>query len=296
MTDPNRIHFLSRPGLRGKRGESLLAAVATAEALGFATTVLSAPTPEGIPGVIDANRDEMQRLVIVGGDGLIHHALPSLAGTPIVVGIVPSGTGNDFARGLDIGTGLALPASKHRAVVRQALIGAPRSIDVIQSNDGRFAASVVTAGFSGRVTARANPMRFPPGQLKYTVASVLEAAQLERVHVALRADGERIELDTAFFAIGNTRYFGGGMAICPDAAADDGLLDVVIVESVPPLQLLRVMPAVFLGRHVKHPKVTMLRAQSVEIETKEPLWADGEPFGSAPVTLVAQPGALLVAG
>ncbi len=295
MADLDHIHVLARPGAAGKRAASLTAVLDAAKALGFTTTVVSAPTAESIPDELDRHRETMHRLVIVGGDGLIHHALPFLAGTSIVVGIVPSGTGNDFARGLGVGSGLALPASKRRTAIRNALLGAPRSIDLIESDDGRYAASVLTAGFSGRVTARANPMRFPPGQSKYTVATLLESAKLEPVPVRFRIDGEVIELDTAFFAIGNTRFFGGGMAICPHAIVDDGLLEIVIVPTVPAHKLLRVMPTVFIGRHVDDPQVLTRRAHAVELETDEPLWADGEPWGTAPVRVVARSQGLVVA-
>ncbi len=300
VTEIDHVHVLARPDANGKRASALRTTIDAAERLGFRTTVLSAPTPEAVPGVIEAARPELHRLVIVGGDGLIHHALPALAGSSTVVGLVPSGTGNDFARGLGIGSGLQRlsskqPSKKQRSVLRQALLGPPKPIDLIEGDDGRLAASVVTAGFSGRVTARANPMRFPPGQSKYTVATVLEATRLEPIPVRFEVDDETIEVDTAFFAVGNTRYFGGGMAICPDAIADDGLLDVVIIPAVPPLELLRVMPTVFSGRHVRNSKVVTRRASRVAIHTEEPLWADGEPFGTAPTTLVATPGAIMIA-
>ena len=289
------MHFLARPSDTGKRGRSLHTAVAAAERLGFRTTVLTAPSPSEVANVINSVKFEIRRLVIVGGDGLIHHALPALAGTDIEVGIVPSGSGNDFARGLGIGTELSLPSTKLRQIHRAAIVGATTPIDLLQSSDGRVAASVVTAGFSGRVNARANVMRFPPGQAKYTAATLIEAATLEPVRLRLVTADDDLDLDVAFFAIANTRYFGGGMAICPDALADDGLLDITIVGAVPRAKLLRVMPLAFVGRHTNHPEVTTLRAPWVEIETDEPLWADGEPFGSAPLRLEACSGALLVA-
>lgn len=284
--DPNRVHLLAKPAAAGKRGRALVETIDAAKALGFATTVLTAPTVDAIPQTI-RDAGDIGRLVIVGGDGLISHALEALVDTDITVGIVPSGTGNDFARGLGI---------RHSVRERrQAILGLASPVDVIASDDHRYAASVVTAGFSGRVTARANPMRFPPGQSKYTVATLLEAARLEPVRVRFRTPDQDFELDTSFFAVGNTRYFGGGMAICPDADPADGQLDLTIVAKVSPVSLLRVMPLVFAGRHVRHRDVTTVRTPWIEIETDEPLWADGEPFGSAPVRLRAKPGALQIA-
>lgn len=297
MTDVDLIHFLARPSDIGKREASLRAALDSAEQLGFRTSVLSAPTPEGVADAIANAPSPVRRLVIVGGDGLIHRALPALVDSEIAVGIVPSGTGNDFARGLGIGTGVGRPSAKQRSIHRRAILGEPVPVDVIASTDGRYAASVVTAGFSGRVNARANPMRFPPGQLKYTMASVVEAARLELIGLRLRTPDGEFEFDSAFFAVGNTRFFGGGMAICPDAVADDGQLAITVVGAASAAKLLAVMPSVFVGRHVKHPDVTTIEAPWVEIEidSDEPLWADGEPFGQAPVRLEARPAALSVA-
>lgn len=290
-TDPNRVHLLAKPSAVGKRGRALTETIDAAKALGFKTTVLTAPTTDAIPETI-RDAGEIGRLVIVGGDGLINHSLAALVDTGITVGIVPSGTGNDFARALGIGRSRS---TRSNSVHRQAILGAAAPIDVIAADDGRYAASVLTAGFSGRVTARANPMRFPPGQSKYTVATLLEAARLEPVAVRLRTPDHELDMHTSFFAVANTRYFGGGMAICPDADPTDGLLDLAVIAAVSPAALLRVMPLVFAGRHVRHPDVTTLRARWIEIETDEPLWADGEPFGAAPVRLQAKPGALLIA-
>ncbi len=291
----NRVHLLARPDSFGPRAKAVQAAVAAAEALGFVTTVLSSPTPEAIVGTIESARADIERLVIVGGDGLIHRALPALANSGIDVGLVPSGTGNDFARGFGIGTGVGRASRKATATYRRAFLGTVEPVDLIAGDDGRWAASVVTAGFSGRVNARANPMRFPPGQSKYTVATVIEATKLSPMGLRVRAPEFELELDAAFFAVANTPYFGGGMAICPDADPDDGLLDVTLVGHVPAATLMRVMPLVFVGRHVRHSAVTTLRVRWIEIETTEPLWADGEPFGEAPIRLEASSGALRLA-
>ncbi len=282
----NRIHLLTNPTAANRRARSLRKVIDTADDLGFETEVLTAREPSGIADVIRQAAAEIERLVIVGGDGLVHHALGAVVDLSLTVGLIPNGTGNDFARALD------LDGSHHH---RHAFVGEPRSLDVIASDDQRWAASIVTAGFSGRVNARANPMRFPPGQAKYTVASFIEAARLEPIPLTIRTETTELSLDSAFFAVANTRYFGGGMAICPEADPTDGLLDITVVGDVAASALLRVLPLVFVGRHVNHPAVTTLRAPWVEIETSEPLWADGEPFGSAPVRLEAKANALRIA-
>ena len=101
-----------------------------------------------------------------------------------------------------------------------------------------------------------------------------------------------IEGDLTMFAIGNTGWFGGGMLICPAAEPTDGWLDVLALGPIGRLSFVRWLPKVFRGAHTGHDAVQVGRARSVTVETDEPLWADGEPFGAAPVTMTAAPGAV----
>lgn len=255
---------------------------------------------------LDALRDVIEhtgRLVLCGGDGLIHRAIQVVAGRPVEVAIVPVGTGNDFARGLGI---------ERRAAIDLAASPpgtAPvRYVDLIVADEpdglcaaGRYAASVLTAGYSSRVNATANDMRFPPGGAKYTLAAVRELGRLRAGHLRTtvwHSTGECATVEGPFtlLAVANTPYFGGGMKICPDADASDGLLHILTVSRLSRLDLVRWLPTVFSGRHVGHPAVTVSTATAITIETAEPLRADGEPFasGGTAVTLRAAPGALRV--
>jgi diacylglycerol kinase (ATP) len=229
-----------------------------------------------------------ERLVVVGGDGLIHHLLPRVAGTGTVLGIVPAGTGNDFARGL------GLIAKRQQAIA--AALGPWRELDAVRIGDA-WAASVATAGFSGAVTARANGLRWPRGQQRYTVATLLELPRLRPFPLTIGVDGETVELSCSLVAVANTPHFGGGMAICPEARPDDGLLDVTLVEGVSAATLGRFFPRVFAGRHLTHPAVHTFRGRAVTLEGPGiDLWADGERVGPLPLRLEAVPGALRIAG
>ncbi len=227
----------------------------------------------------------MDRLVIAGGDGLIHHALPALVDTKTTVGIVSVGTGNDFARAL------GLPRRVDPGV--DAALADPTPLDLIAASPDpsdpvdRYAASVVTGGFSGQVNHRANELRFPPGQQRYTVATLLELSKLTPVALSLTLDDTtQLELSASLFAIANTRFFGGGMAICPTADPADGLLDITVIGPTSRLTMARMLPTVFSGRHVAHPAVSTYRATTIEIMTEAQLWADGEPFAGRHLRLV----------
>ena len=228
-----------------------------------------------------------ERIVVLGGDGMVHLAVQAVAGTDTVLGVVPVGTGNDFARALP-----GIPDDP-LAAARVAL-GDPKPVDAIRIGD-RWVASVATAGFSGDVNARANRLARPKGQSRYTVATVLELPGLRPRRTRLTVDGAVHEHDAVLLAVANTAWFGGGMHICPDADPDDGLLDVTVVDGVGRVELLRFFRRVFTGSHLEHPKVYTHRGTRILIDADVAIWGDGEPVARGPAVLEAVPGAIHLA-
>ena len=230
-----------------------------------------------------------ERLVAVGGDGTLHLALQGVAGTSAVLGVVPAGTGNDYARAFGL-FGLSVEEATERA------LGPARPVDVIRTDRQRWVAFNVTGGFTVDVNDRADRMRFPRGPSRYTVATLLTMPGLRHRNLTVTVDGERSEYRSALFAVANTRTFGGGMAICPDADPSDGLLDVCVVGLASRTTMLRLLPKVFEGDHVGHRHVHMMRGRTVTIEG-EPmdLVGDGESIGTAPITVEAVEGAVRLA-
>lgn len=231
-----------------------------------------------------------ERLVAVGGDGLVRIAVDAVATTGTVLGIVPQGTGNDFARALHLLDG---SLDDHVA----AALADPVAVDAMRTNHG-WVASVATLGFSGDVTARANSLAWPTGAQRYTVATILQVPRLRSVTITLEIDGVVHDAPTTLLAIGNTRFFGGGMAVCPEAEPADGLAHVVVVGAVGRLRFLRVFPRAFSGGHVKDPEVTEYRTSKVTVDgdATVTMWADGDELGPLPVTCEIVAGALAVAG
>ncbi len=298
------ISLLLNPSVATKRRTRADAAIrAVLDAGGHEAVDVRPSGIDMIPGAVrEVCRESATRLLLAGGDGLLHHALPALVGSGLDIGIVPVGTGNDFARALDLPTDVAAAvdaALRPTTPLDAIAVTAGPSPSAGPGEPDGYAASVVTGGFSGRVNERANGLRFPRGQQKYTIATLLELPRLRPVPLELTVDGTTHELESSLFAVANTRFFGGGMAICPDADPTDGLLDVTVVGPTSRFELARVLPMVFDGRHVGHRSVTCYRGASVTVTTPARLWADGEPLGVAPggpVTLAAMPRALKVAG
>ncbi|MGA8520227.1 MAG: sphingosine kinase, partial [Pseudonocardiaceae bacterium] len=114
--------------------------------------------------------------------------------------------------------------------------------------------------------------------------------------VRVQAGGGEVELEAILVAVANGSSYGGGLQICPDATPADGLLDVIVIAAVSRRRLLRVFPALRTGAHVHEPEVTILRGESVRIDGDPgwPVYADGEPQGTLPVTVHCEPGALTI--
>ncbi|MFJ7905980.1 diacylglycerol kinase [Kitasatospora sp. NPDC096204] len=240
---------------------------------------------EAVAGGVDA-------VAVVGGDGMINLALQALAGTPVPLGVIPAGTGNDHAReyGLPLGT--------PEAAADVIAAGRTRGIDLgrITGPDGavRWYGSVLATGFDSLVSDRANRLRWPRGRMRYNLAIAVEFANLRALPFRITlADGTVIERDLTLAAVGNTRSYGGGMLICPAALPDDGLLDVTLVDAMPRLRIARFFPTLFKGTHISHPEVTTLRTESLRIESPGiTAYADGEFITRLPVDVAVAKDAL----
>jgi len=230
-----------------------------------------------------------RRLIVLGGDGIVHLGVQAVAGTETVLGVIPIGTGNDFARGLDwIPDDPLLAAS--------VALHDPASIDALRCGR-RWTVSVATGGFSGDVNERAERLRHPKGSSRYTVATLLELPKLDARSLHLEIDGEAFSHQATMLAVANTAWFGGGMHIAPDANPTDGYLDITVVDEIGRLELLRFFNRVFNGTHMSHPKVHGYRGRSVRITSDEPLtiWGYGEYVGPTPCTIESVPNALRIA-
>lgn len=236
----------------------------------------------------------MDALVVVGGDGIISLALQVLAQTDIPLGIIPAGTGNDHAREFGI------PTDDPAAAADVIVDGIADRIDLgrISGADGtdRWFGTVMAAGFDSLVTDRTNRMRWPHGRMRYNLAMVAEISQLRLLPFRLSFDGAA-DLDTelTLAAFGNTRSYGGGMKICPNADPRDGLLDATMVSSASRTKLIRLFPTVFKGTHVDLDEVRTARAATITVDSPGiNAYADGEYVCPLPVEVSAVPGALTI--
>ncbi len=235
---------------------------------------------------------EGDAVIVMGGDGMAHLGLNACAGTQATLGIIPAGTGNDFARG--VGIPKSLPAA-----VDAICAGATRRVDLAHmSNEAfgsRYVGAVLSTGYDARGNRATNDISLRFGSLSYGWIALRELVHFSPLRYRLRIDGVLRIQEAMIVAVCNTGMFGGGMKIAPEADPADGLLDVTIVDPVSRATLLRLLPQMYSGNFAKHPSVQQFRARQVEIAGEELFcMGDGEELGDVPVTVTASPGVLKV--
>lgn len=289
------IALVINPAARS--GAHTHAATRTTERLreiGHTVTVISGGSAEETSDLIrTAVQLGTDALVVAGGDGTIALALPHLAGTRIPLGIVPAGTGNDFAAHLGI------PELDPTAAADVIAAGHTIDLDLARVTDEsgreRLYATVLASGFDSYVNDRANRMRWPRGDMRYNIAILVEFLFLKASRYAIEVDGRRVEGPFVMASVGNTRSYGGRIPICPNADASDGLLDVTVVRPAGRLKLLRLLPTVYKGTHIERPEVETYRGRSIRLDaTGITAYADGDPIASLPVTVDVVPASLRV--
>jgi len=230
-------------------------------------------------------------VVVCGGDGTIAEVLPSLAHTRTALGIIPQGTGNDLARALGIPRSVA-------AALRLLHRHHPGVMDLGRCGN-RWFATVAAFGFDAEVSQIMERGDAPlPGTAGYLLASLRHLRTYVPPRVRLSGDFGETEQEVFLAAVANTRSYGGGLRIAPDANPDDGRFDVCIIDGgLSKATLLSLMPRIFWGGHVRHPAVRVLSARKVRFEPLDGphlLHADGEPLETTPTTLQIEAHALRV--
>ncbi|MEX0427069.1 diacylglycerol kinase family protein [Nocardioides sp. DS6] len=258
-------------------------------AAGHEVTVLAgADEQESVDLARKAVADGVDTLVALGGDGMLHQAVQAVAGTSTRLGVVPLGTGNDFARSLGI------PREDPLGAADVVARGAGRRIDLARTGE-RWFATVMAAGFDAAVNERANAMRWPHGDLRYTLATLSVLPRWSAVPYTLALDGVERRVDAMLLAVANTDSYGGGLQIPAGALPDDGLLDVIIIKPTSKLEFLKVFPQVRTGQHVNHPAFERVRVRSVTVAAPNVIaYADGERLGALPLTVECVAGAVEV--
>jgi diacylglycerol kinase (ATP) len=252
------------------------------------------------------SREEAQAgrplVIALGGDGTISEVADGLldAGGGPALGIIPRGTGGDFRRALDLPQDLG-------AAARLIRDGQLRTIDAgrvtFTGHDGQpitqHFVNVASFGFSSDVATRANGSSKRLGaKVAFLGATLKSLAVYQNTEIEVAVDGgPRKRLTVLLGAVGNGRFFGGGMKICPEAVLDNGRLDLVTVGDLGRFEVLAKIHRIFSGTHLSIPEVQSARVRTVEVWPADPaqeipLEVDGETPGRLPAKFEVVPGAL----
>jgi diacylglycerol kinase (ATP) len=225
---------------------------------------------------------DFQALIAFGGDGLVSLCVQIISQTSIGFCVIPTGTGNDFAR--SIGTYRESIDKVFDILVKNK----PIKMDVAVADHGgdkRYFVQILSSGFDASVNELANQIKLPIGRIKYTLSMLLRLPRFKAVEFEITADSKKIKVKSMLVVVANGSTYGGGMRILPDASFHDGRLDLLYVDPVSKLTLLSIFPLVFKGWHLKHPAVHVISARNISIKGNTNAYADGEYVSNLPLKI-----------
>ncbi len=238
-------------------------------------------------------------IVAVGGDGTVHEVVNGMVaeGRPVasdaVLGVVAAGSGCDFVRTFGL-PGDAIRSVKHLTGERTLTM----DVGEVAYRHGpeerrRYFPNIAEAGLGGAVAARAERLPRWFGRGRYFVGFWLSLARHRATPMTVRADRKTFEGRANNVVVANCQFYGAGMRISPRSYPSDGLLDVQI-STGPKFEAFTLLPKIYRGEHVPHPRIVEYRAREVSVEAERPLpiEADGEILGHTPATFRVVPEAI----
>jgi diacylglycerol kinase (ATP) len=250
-----------------------------------------------------ARREGFDRVVAVGGDGTLLEVVNGLwwesEGAMPSVGVVPFGTGCDYVRSFELGRTLR---DKVKSALGEATLRVSAGRLRLQGFDGRprerIFVNVLGLGFDARVIAGFRTLDLGlRGKAGYFLSGLKELGRLRYHRIAGELDGQVFTGEAMLVAVGLGRYFGGGLMITPGASPQGGQFQVVVGEKLSRLEVLTLLPRIYGGGHLDHPRMRAAYAGQITLEAEPPAWveAEGELEGVTPIDIGIIPGALRVA-
>lgn len=213
------------------------------------------------------------RIYSIGGDGTVNEIVNGIAGTNSSLGVIPTGSGNDFIRSYQKQVDI-------KSMIYGTINGEKRCTDLAKVNDKYFI-NISSIGFDANVVYNAIKFKKVPGvtgSMAYLFSIIYTVFKHKICKIRVDIDGEKFELKALLAAIANGRFYGGGIIPTPDAKLDDGLLDVCLVSEVTRLQILNLFPKYIKGLHGQLKQVRFFKARKVAIQSEDELCLniDGE--------------------
>ncbi len=273
-----------------RQGQKLLPqAISHLQTLGLELIEEPIEDPQQLSDIIRRYQHQVDLVIVGGGDGTLNAAVDGLVDTQLPLGILPLGTANDLARTLEIPT--SIPEACEIIAKGQV-----QRIDLGWVN-GKHFFNVASMGLSVQITQRlTKEVKRRWGVLAYAITSLEAIWQARPFRANIRLNGESIPVKTIQIAVGNGRYYGGGMTVVQDATIDDQRLDLYSLEVRHWWQIVALLPAMRGGQYLNQQDVRTLRGQEIEIHTRKPrpINTDGEITTYTPAHFRVIPHALAV--
>lgn len=279
MTDASIPLFLNPVAGHGRAARTRSALSKLFKENGIAHTVIESRGPGDLEDQVRlAATGGAERVIVAGGDGSVHEAVNGimLSGRPVALGVVPVGTGNDFAKACTIP--LHWEDAANLLLDRLKSGDAARSIDIGRMN-GRYFANGAGIGFDARVSAIARKIKLPIGDMVYLVA-VLKGLWdgLTTPDIEISCENFAISGPVTLVNISNGPWVGGMFRIAPQAVNDDRELDLVVISPLSRVRIVRLLRKLMNGTHMDQPEMSWHRIAACQIVASEPVPShlDGE--------------------
>ena len=250
---------------------------------------------------------DLDALVVVGGDGMVHLGIQACAETSMPLGIIAAGSGNDNAASLglpihDIAAAIDSIEAGLDGEIAHIDLGRADGAGVAERKGRRYFAGVLSLGVDAAVADYASRMTWPRGPIKYKVATAIELPRYKPYGVSIEVDGKSWQQRCTLVAVANSPMFGGGLKVSPHSSVLDGRLELLLAEPMARREIVKLFPKLNDGSHIDDPRVRVIRAKRVRIGPSNegaplpPGSADGELVGPVPLDVRVVPGALRVLG
>lgn len=219
-------------------------------------------------------------VLVIGGDGTVHEVANVIhqVNPTIAFGVLPAGTGNDFA--IQIGV--------HKRSISELLThylsSEPVSIDIIKAQD-RICLQILSTGFDAEVSERSRSLPRFLGNIRYIFGLLIELVRLNPIHYKMTIDGKESSFPALMLSCANGRNYGGGMFLSPNSDHQDGILELIVLHPVGRLELLRVFPKIFSGGHTSHPAFEIIPFRKLHLKAGTIAQGDGESICQSPLDL-----------
>ncbi len=265
---------------RGRSGQKASDLQAIVEKMGGAEWAGTEYPGHAVELAAQAAEKGYEKVVALGGDGTAHEVINGLMRVPAearpLLGVVPIGSGNDFA----FNSGVAMDAFQ---AIQRVFTGQPAPVDVGKITDGNGRSAYFDNGAGMLIEAAVNiqsrKITRIYGFLMYFIAAVRAIIEnFEPTRMKITLDGNTIEKDLIMFTVGNGPREGGGFMVTPEAKNDDGVFDYLMVDPVSRPMMFRVLPEIMRGAHIRFPFVSVGRFHSLQLEADRavPIHLDGE--------------------